>query len=56
LAYYRFAWAVQDLAAYGEQVFFMPGLSEHARREAVRGIMSLFEPGNIVDIAFASQG
>jgi spectinomycin phosphotransferase len=51
LAYYRVAWAVQDLAAYGEQVLMAPGLGEASRRDALDGLMSLFEPGNIVEIA-----
>jgi spectinomycin phosphotransferase len=55
LTYYRYAWAVQDMAAYGEQVFFMPDLGAETRRDAVHGFMSLFEPGNIVALAFASD-
>ena len=53
LVYYRYAWAVQDVGAYGERVFFTPGLSEESRRDALRSFMDLFEPGNIVAIAFA---
>jgi len=56
LTYYRYAWAVQDMAAYGEQVFFMPDLGAETRRDAVRGFISLFGPGNIVALAFASDG
>jgi len=55
LAYYRYAWAVQDMAAYGEEVFFLPDLGEETRRDAVRGFIGLFDPGNIVDLAFASD-
>ena len=51
LAYYRHAWAVQDIAADGEQVFFMPELSDASRQRALRGFKLLFEPGNIVSIA-----
>jgi len=51
LAYYRTAWAVQDIAAYGEQVLMMPTLGEETRRAAVDGFVDLFEPGNIVDLA-----
>lgn len=54
LAYYRYAWAVQDIAAYGEQVFFSPDLGEVTRRAAVQGFMDLFAPGNIVVLALAS--
>ena len=50
LSYYRNAWAVQDVAANGEQVFFQPGLGEESRQRAFRGFMQLFEPGHIVSI------
>lgn len=50
LAYYRVAWAVQDIAAYGEQVLMEPTLGEETRRAAVDGFMDLFEPGNIIDL------
>ena len=55
LVYYRYAWAVQDMAAYGERVIFTPDLSEESRRDALHGFVDMFEPGNIVDIAFASD-
>jgi hypothetical protein len=54
LAYYRVAWAVQDIAAYGEEVLLMPALGEQSRRAAVDFFADLFEPGNIVDLARAS--
>jgi len=53
---YRYAWAVQDLAAYGERALLTPGLSEASRRDALHGLMNQFEPGNIVALAFASEG
>ena len=56
LAYYRYAWAVQDIAAYGERVFFMPDLGEASRCDAVDSFKSLFEPGRIVSRALASDG
>jgi spectinomycin phosphotransferase len=56
LAYYRYAWAVQDMAAYAERVFFLPDLSEEARCEAVRGFVDLFEPGEIISLALDSEG
>lgn len=55
LVYYRYGWAVQDIAAYSEEVFFSPNLSAEARRAALRGLMRLFEPGQIVAIALASD-
>lgn len=53
LVYYRFAWAVQDMAAYAEQVFFSPEAGEASRRAALRGFVDMFEPGDMVDIALA---
>ncbi len=55
LAYYRGAWAVQDIAAYGEQVLLAPTPGDETRRAAVDGFMDLFAPGNIVDLARASH-
>jgi spectinomycin phosphotransferase len=51
LAHYRTAWAVQDIAAYGEEVLLTPSLGQETRRAALEGFMDLFEPGNIVDLA-----
>jgi spectinomycin phosphotransferase len=56
LVYYRYAWAVQDMGAYGEEIFFSPDRSEETRRDALHAFMNMFEPGNIVAIACASDG
>jgi len=55
LTYYRYAWAVQDIAAWGEWALFLPDLSAGTRRDALHGFMGLFEPGSIVELAFASE-
>jgi len=55
LAYYRYARAVEDIGAYGEEVFFRPDLGPVSKRAAVEGCMSLFTPGSIVSLAFASD-
>lgn len=55
LTYYRYAWAVQDIAANGEQVFLSENLSEEARSAALQGFMDLFEPGNIIPRALGSN-
>jgi spectinomycin phosphotransferase len=54
LTYYRFAWSVQDLAAYGEQACLLD-LSQAARRNALNQLIGLFAPGKIVEIAFSSD-
>lgn len=55
LVYYRYAWAVQDMAAYAEEALFTPDLSDDTRHAAVRGFIDLFAPGNIVEIARISD-
>jgi spectinomycin phosphotransferase len=55
LTYYRYAWAAQDIAAYGERVMFTPDISEASRRDAVHAFTGMFEPGNMVDIALGSD-
>jgi spectinomycin phosphotransferase len=54
LGYYRLAWAVEDIAAYSEEVTGLPWLGEESRAASVDGFMSLFEPGEIVEIATGS--
>jgi spectinomycin phosphotransferase len=55
LAYYRYAWAVQDLAAYGELAVLLPGRGDKTRREAIAGFLDTFAPGSIVDIAISTD-
>jgi len=55
LAYYRYSWAISDVASYGEQVFLRPELGARNLAEAVGRFHSLFEPGSIVDIALDSE-
>ena len=54
LIYYRCAWAVQDIAAYGERVFFLTGLTKQERWSAVEGFKKLFAPEHIVARALQS--
>jgi len=51
LAYYRHAWAIQDIGSYAQQA-----LHGDERPEAARIFASLFEPGEIVAIAEVSLG
>lgn len=55
LEYYRLAWAVQDIAANAEEVTGLPWLGEESRAASVDGFLSLFEPGQIVEIATGSR-
>jgi spectinomycin phosphotransferase len=55
LAFYRYSWAISDIASYGEQVFLRRELGSKNLAEAVSRFHSLFEPGSIVDIALGSR-
>ena len=51
LAYYRYAWTLQEMAAYAEEVFFLLELGEQVRSDALRSFIDVFEPGNIAALA-----
>jgi spectinomycin phosphotransferase len=55
LAYYRYAWAVGDIGGFGESVFLIPDTGEVTKRDAVAKLISLFDPGNIVALAYAAD-
>lgn len=50
LSYYRYERIVEDLAAYGEQIFEMQGSAED-REHGLEGTMGQFRPGRVVAIA-----
>jgi spectinomycin phosphotransferase len=52
LAYYRYEWVVQELGDYGERVFFMNDVGEETKRDSVRGFYQLFDPGDVVEVAY----
>lgn len=54
LAYYRHAWAVQDIGSYAEQLFLTPDAGETTKQSAADIFAGLFDPNGIVAIAFAS--
>ena len=54
LAYYRCLRAVGDIGANGEQVMLMSA-GEATRRNALRRMMKLFEPGSIVSLSSGSE-
>lgn len=51
LRYYRYRWAVADMAAYAEEACFSLDRGAESRRAALEGFIDLFAPGNIVAIA-----
>jgi len=55
LAYYRYAWAIGDIGSFGETVFMMPEVGAVTRSDAARRLISLFQPGYIVHLAYAAD-
>lgn len=49
LAYYRCAWAVQDIVEFAREVILAPEQSEASRRAALEGFKGLFSDGAIVE-------
>jgi len=54
-AYYRYAWVMQDWVAYGAEVLLYDDLGEATRRKSLRSFIEMFSPGNVVDVAYASD-
>jgi spectinomycin phosphotransferase len=54
LAYYRYSWAISDIASYGAQVFLRADLGAADVGDAVDRFQSLFAAGSIVQIALGS--
>jgi hypothetical protein len=46
---------VQEIGDYGERVFLMPGAGEATKRDAAAGLMQTFNPGDVVESAYASE-
>jgi spectinomycin phosphotransferase len=54
LAYFRYAWAIEDIGSFAEQVL-MPEAGERTKRFALELFQKQFEAGNIVSIALESR-
>jgi spectinomycin phosphotransferase len=53
LAYYRYEWVVQELGDFGERIFRME-LGDETKADSVRGFKQLFDPGDVVEVAYKS--
>ena len=54
VAYYRCEWAIQDLGDFAWRIFLLPDIGEQTLHDAVRGLKSMFEPGNVIELALKS--
>lgn len=55
LAYYRYEWVVQDIGDYGERVFLTDAVGEETKADAVRSLMAMFQPDDVVEVAYATD-
>lgn len=55
MAYYRYAWVVEELGDYARRVFLTSDAGEETRASGVEGFASTFEPGHVVEIAYRSE-
>lgn len=55
MAYYAYEWVVQEIGDFGERVFLLDDVSEVTRADSLRGFQALFDPGNVVDGAYAAE-
>jgi spectinomycin phosphotransferase len=55
LAYYRYEWAMQDIASFAERVFLRPDLEEESKQAAVRWLRVVFHPRGIAEAAYRSE-
>jgi spectinomycin phosphotransferase len=54
LAFYRYDWAVQDIAEYAARVMLRPELGAESKRSALGWFMKQFDRGGMVDVAESS--
>lgn len=55
LAFYRYDWAVQEIAEFGKQVFWSEEGGEITRLDGLRHFRALFDPGGEVEGAYRSD-
>ena len=53
-AYYCYEWVVQEFGDNGERIVRLPGLTDTVRRDALRQFLELFQPGDVVETAYAA--
>ncbi len=54
LAYYRYEWVVQEIGDFGERVFLTKDTGDVTQLESVAGFIELFDPGDVVEAAYAA--
>lgn len=55
LEYYALEWVVQEIADYGENIFYLP-FSDEQKADSLRAFQQLFAPGDVVEKALHFRG
>jgi spectinomycin phosphotransferase len=55
MAYYRFAWVVEELVDFAGRVLAIPALGDGTRADALGSLGCIFEPGDVVEAAFRAD-
>jgi spectinomycin phosphotransferase len=53
-AYYRYEWVIQDMGDYAWRVF-LADMGDETKHYALQGFLELFEPSNVVEVAYTSD-
>jgi spectinomycin phosphotransferase len=53
MAFYRYAWAVEEIGSFSERALLTPGVGEATQQQALRFFRIVLQPNEIVDMAFA---
>lgn len=54
-AYYRYLWVTQEFADYGSRVFLAKDIGTVTKQAAVDEFRRLFAPGDVIDVALATE-
>jgi spectinomycin phosphotransferase len=55
MAYYRYEWVVQEIGAWGEDVFLRDDVGDETRQDSAVHFRYLFDPGDVVEAAYESE-
>ena len=55
ISYYRYEWVVQEIGDFGKRVFLSSDGGEETKKAALCEFIELFEQGDVVDGAYASE-
>lgn len=52
IAYYRYEWAIQEMAEYSDVIFFRTDFGAETKQDSLDGFAALFTPNHVVALAY----